>query len=222
MIHSCLGVFLCHNWHMTTIISHYYRNLLPGSTGAPKEKKSKPLSCQAWEITELHYHNCRHTGKIMQTTNKHFDYSLCCAVEIRSSMLWCIMNADLEEHFHKKICKISETFGVMLPENGYTVFQISTLNHSLPDSLWPLRWCNCPGPKENLGGRNWLASVYSLSSPLYPLKGDKPLLQLLSSSNWMIDFLVFHLVRCFYDASQLSCIWFIECSSSQRTSVGGW
>lgn len=106
-------VFLCHNWHVTTIISYYYRDQLPRSTGAPKEEKSKPLSCQAWEITVLHYHNCGHTVKIMQTTNKHFDYSLCCAVEIRSSILWCIMNADLEEHFHKKLCKISETFRVM-------------------------------------------------------------------------------------------------------------
>lgn len=115
-------VFLCHNWHVTTIISYYYRDQLPRSTGAPKEEKSKPLSCQAWEITVLHYHNCGLTVKIMQTTNKHFDYSLCCAVEIRSSILWCIMNVDLEEHFHKKLCKISETFRVMC---GFL--------HSVPD-----------------------------------------------------------------------------------------
>lgn len=59
----------------------------------------------------------------------------------------------------------------------------------------PLRQ-SCASPKRNLGGRRWMTSVHLSSSPPYQLNADKPALQPLSSSNWLID-----LPGCFYDTA---------------------
>lgn len=90
MIHSCLGVFLHHNWRchkhnfpsLEGPVAWEHRSFQGG-------KKSKPLSCQAWEITELHYHNCRDTSKICgQQTSPFCPFIMpCCWNQIKHSVM---------------------------------------------------------------------------------------------------------------------------------------